>query len=237
MGEKAQITSVDGFTLGAYRAEPDGEPKAAVVVIQEIFGVNSHIRDVADGYAAEGYLVIAPQIFDRVDDFDGLFTQFVRRANGMSGIHTAASQKHREAGVVVVTAGLIEVLLALGVRRASEFTPQTTSVSSSRPKANMAVVWTEVSGSSNTGNSSSVPRQSPTRPIAMAAVRRTSGSGFLRLVCNNSASHRRLSSTARICASSSTPWLTTSRGLIWAMATTRMIEALIRRWDMTESSR
>ncbi len=67
MGEKAQITSVDGFTLGAYRAEPDGEPKAAVVVIQEIFGVNSHIRDVADGYAAEGYLVIAPQIFDRVE--------------------------------------------------------------------------------------------------------------------------------------------------------------------------
>jgi carboxymethylenebutenolidase len=67
MGAKAQITSSDGFTLGAYQAEPTGGPKGAVVVIQEIFGVNSHIRDVVDGYAADGYFAVAPQIFDRVD--------------------------------------------------------------------------------------------------------------------------------------------------------------------------
>jgi carboxymethylenebutenolidase len=67
MGEQTQITSVDGFTLGAYQAAPAGQPKGAVVVIQEIFGVNSHIRDVVDGYAADGYFAIAPQIFDRVD--------------------------------------------------------------------------------------------------------------------------------------------------------------------------
>ena len=67
MGDKSQITSVDGFTLGAYQAQPAAEPKGAVVVIQEIFGVNSHIRAVADGYAADGYFAIAPQIFDRVE--------------------------------------------------------------------------------------------------------------------------------------------------------------------------
>ncbi len=67
MGEQAQITSADGFTLGAYQAAPEGRPKGAVVVIQEIFGVNQHIREVVDGYAADGYFAIAPQIFDRVE--------------------------------------------------------------------------------------------------------------------------------------------------------------------------
>jgi carboxymethylenebutenolidase len=67
MSANEQIQARDGFTLGAYRAEPDGPARGAVVVIQEIFGVNSHIRAVADGYAAAGYLAIAPQIFDRVE--------------------------------------------------------------------------------------------------------------------------------------------------------------------------
>ena len=67
MGQNIQIRSQDGFALGAYEAAPDGPPRGAVVVIQEIFGVNKHIREVADGYAAAGYYAIAPQIFDRVD--------------------------------------------------------------------------------------------------------------------------------------------------------------------------
>ncbi|MCZ6852482.1 MAG: dienelactone hydrolase family protein [Gammaproteobacteria bacterium] len=66
MGEKTQIRSVDGFSLGAYQAAP-GTLKGAVVVIQEIFGVNSHIREVVDGYAEAGYFAVAPQIFDRVE--------------------------------------------------------------------------------------------------------------------------------------------------------------------------
>lgn len=66
MGESIEITSSDGFTLGAYQASPEGTPKGAVVVIQEIFGVNPHIREVVDGYAADGYFAIAPAIFDRV---------------------------------------------------------------------------------------------------------------------------------------------------------------------------
>ena len=67
MGEQVTITSGDGFELSAYQAAPDGAPKGAVVVIQEIFGVNQHIREVVDGYAADGYYAIAPAIFDRVE--------------------------------------------------------------------------------------------------------------------------------------------------------------------------
>jgi len=67
MGEQIEIPADDGFSFGAYRAEPDGKPRGGVVVIQEIFGVNQHIREVADGYAAAGYAAIAPQLFDRVE--------------------------------------------------------------------------------------------------------------------------------------------------------------------------
>lgn len=66
MGEKTQLNAADGFKLGAYQARPAGAPRGAVVVIQEIFGVNTHIREVVDGYASDGYFAIAPQIFDRV---------------------------------------------------------------------------------------------------------------------------------------------------------------------------
>ena len=66
MGKMIELTAADGHKLAAYRAEPAGKPRGAIVVIQEIFGVNSHIRQVADGYAADGYLAIAPALFDRV---------------------------------------------------------------------------------------------------------------------------------------------------------------------------
>ncbi len=65
MGSTITLTSSDGFQLSAYRAEPEGPARGGVVVIQEIFGVNGHIRSVADRYAAAGYLAIAPAIFDR----------------------------------------------------------------------------------------------------------------------------------------------------------------------------
>src|SRR5258706_10998848 len=65
MGSTISLTSSDGFQLSAYHAEPEGPARGAVVVVQEIFGVNSHIRSVADRYAAAGYLAIAPAIFDR----------------------------------------------------------------------------------------------------------------------------------------------------------------------------
>lgn len=61
-----ELTAADGHVFDAYEAGPDAAV-ASVVVIQEIFGVNAHIRDVADSYAAEGYHVIAPALFDRVE--------------------------------------------------------------------------------------------------------------------------------------------------------------------------
>ena len=66
MGRMTELKAADGLKLAAYRAEPAGTARGAVVVIQEVFGVNTHIRSVADGYAADGYLVIAPAMFDRV---------------------------------------------------------------------------------------------------------------------------------------------------------------------------
>ncbi|MEW6640955.1 MAG: dienelactone hydrolase family protein [Pseudomonadota bacterium] len=67
MGQTITLTASDGFELGAYRADPATPPKAAVVVIQEIFGVNDHIRTVCDRFAVQGYTAIAPAIFDRVE--------------------------------------------------------------------------------------------------------------------------------------------------------------------------
>ena len=67
MGKTIELTAADGYKLSAYRAEPNGKPKGALIVAMEIFGVNSHIRGIADGYAADGYLAIAPALFDRVE--------------------------------------------------------------------------------------------------------------------------------------------------------------------------
>ena len=67
IGKHLTLTSSDGHTLGAYRADPTGTPKGAMVVVQEIFGVNSHIRNVCDRMAAHGYVAIAPALFDRVE--------------------------------------------------------------------------------------------------------------------------------------------------------------------------
>jgi len=65
MASTITLTAADGHQFGAYVAQPQGKPRGALVVVQEIFGVNSHIRAVADGYAADGYLAIAPALFDR----------------------------------------------------------------------------------------------------------------------------------------------------------------------------
>ena len=66
MGQFTELKAADGQAIPAYVAQPAGAPKGGIVVIQEIFGVNSHIRAVADGYAAQGYLAVAPAIFHRV---------------------------------------------------------------------------------------------------------------------------------------------------------------------------
>ncbi|MBN9427462.1 MAG: dienelactone hydrolase family protein [Burkholderiales bacterium] len=71
MGSFIELTAADGHQFKAYRADPAGKPRGAIVIAPEIFGINSHIRSVADGYAADGYLAIAPALFDRVKrDFE-----------------------------------------------------------------------------------------------------------------------------------------------------------------------
>ena len=66
MSHILELTAADGFTFPAYVAEPAQNPKGGLVLLQEIFGVNSHIRAVADAFAAEGYRVVAPATFHRV---------------------------------------------------------------------------------------------------------------------------------------------------------------------------
>ncbi|MGC1174917.1 dienelactone hydrolase family protein [Polaromonas sp.] len=97
MGKFIDLKSADGFVFPAYVAEPAGKPKAAVVVVQEIFGVNSHIRSVADGYAAAGYLAVAPATFHRVQP----------------GVDTGYTDADMKAGMALKSA--VEALPAPGV--------------------------------------------------------------------------------------------------------------------------
>jgi carboxymethylenebutenolidase len=66
MGRSIELTAKDGHTFSVFRADPEGTPKGAIVVVQEIFGVNAHIRRVAEDYAGLGYVALAPALFDRV---------------------------------------------------------------------------------------------------------------------------------------------------------------------------
>lgn len=70
-GSFIELVSGDGHRFAAWQSTPAGKPRGAVVIAQEIFGVNAHIRAVTDSYAADGYLTIAPALFDRVErDYD-----------------------------------------------------------------------------------------------------------------------------------------------------------------------
>lgn len=67
MGSTIKLTADDGHTFEAYLSEPEGKAKAGLVVIQEIFGVNDHMKEVTDEFAAHGYSAICPSFFDRVE--------------------------------------------------------------------------------------------------------------------------------------------------------------------------
>lgn len=67
MGDWVKLHVTDGQELSAWVARPEGEPVAGLVVVQEIFGVNAHIRSVTDGWAKDGFLAIAPALFDRIE--------------------------------------------------------------------------------------------------------------------------------------------------------------------------
>jgi carboxymethylenebutenolidase len=97
MCQFVNLTAADGFVFPAYVASPSGAPKGALVVLQEIFGVNSHIRAVADGYAADGYFVVAPSTFHRVQ----------------AGVELGYSEADMGSGMALKTA--VEALPAPGV--------------------------------------------------------------------------------------------------------------------------
>ena len=75
MGKHFTLTAADKHSLGAYRADPKSAPKGGIVVIQEIFGVNNHIRNVCDRFAEDGYVAVAPALFDRqIRDYQSGYT-------------------------------------------------------------------------------------------------------------------------------------------------------------------
>lgn len=68
MAQTVTLAARDGHKLAAYRADPAGKPRGAIVVVQEIFGVNRHMRHVTDDFAKQGYVAISPALFDRVEN-------------------------------------------------------------------------------------------------------------------------------------------------------------------------
>lgn len=84
MSERVKLKASDGQEFDAYVARPAGTPIAGLVVVQEIFGVNAHIRSVADGYAKDGFLAVAPAIFDRVERGVDLTYEGADREKAMS---------------------------------------------------------------------------------------------------------------------------------------------------------
>jgi carboxymethylenebutenolidase len=113
MGQNIVLTSKDGFKLDAYRADPAGKPRGGIVVIQEIFGVNHHIKSVTDRYAELGFLAIAPALFDRVEKgfdvgYDGASMDKARANAGKGNLELrladtqAAIDVAKEAGKVAV---------------------------------------------------------------------------------------------------------------------------------------
>ena len=65
MGEMIRMTMDDGAEIAVYHAPAEGERRGGLVLVQEIFGVTDHIRELCDEYAADGYEVLSPALFDR----------------------------------------------------------------------------------------------------------------------------------------------------------------------------
>jgi carboxymethylenebutenolidase len=114
VGSKISLTASDGFKLGGYRADAAGTPKGGLVVIQEIFGVNHHIRNVCDRFAALGYTSVAPAVFDRMTpDFEcGYSPEEVEHARGfIPKIDWAAMMRDTAAAIAsVASAGKVGIV-------------------------------------------------------------------------------------------------------------------------------
>jgi len=90
--EFVNLTVDDGSSMKAYVARPEGKPKAGLLVFQEIFGVNSHIRNIAERFAKEGYLAIAPEVFHRSGaGFESGYTDMTEGIGHMSKMTDAGA--------------------------------------------------------------------------------------------------------------------------------------------------
>ena len=104
MSEWVSVTASDGQQLQCYVTRPEGAPKGALVLVQEIFGVNKHIQSVADSYAKDGYVVIAPAIFDRIqpgvqldytpEDMKKALSEFYPKLDPMKSLLDVAAAYH-----------------------------------------------------------------------------------------------------------------------------------------------
>lgn len=112
--ETVTLQAADGHRFDAFVAHPAGAPRGALVVVQEIFGVNGHIRDVAQGYAADGYLAIAPALFDRMQRGVELGYEGADREKGMqlkgAAANDAALQDIAAAVAHVAPAGRVGIV-------------------------------------------------------------------------------------------------------------------------------
>ena len=148
MGKQFTLTASDQFQLGAYRADPTGPSKGGIVVIQEIFGVNHHIRAVCDRLAAEGYTAVAPALFDRTEkDFECGYTpdeiagarKFVANPNWdamMKDTQAAIDELKKEGPVAIIgfcMGGSIAFLAATRLNGLSARSPITAVRSRSSP--------------------------------------------------------------------------------------------------------
>jgi carboxymethylenebutenolidase len=84
MSQVVKLQAIDGHELDAYVVQPDGKPWGGLVVLQEIFGVNRHIRAVANRFAQEGFYTVAPALFDRIERYVELTDSADDRQKGIS---------------------------------------------------------------------------------------------------------------------------------------------------------
>lgn len=97
MAGSLRLTSAsDGFELAAYHAAPGNARRGGLVLIQEIFGVTDHIRELADGFAADGYEVVAPSFYDRLEP--GFAADYSPEAVARGVAHSQATPWDQVAG-------------------------------------------------------------------------------------------------------------------------------------------
>lgn len=95
MPKVIQLTAADGHVFDAYRADPAGKAFGAIVVVQEVFGVNEHIRDLVERWAAVGYTAIAPALYDRWEK--GFETGYQPADIDRGRAHKATANEHLDA--------------------------------------------------------------------------------------------------------------------------------------------